>query len=98
LFPELAPDLVKIDVEGAEPRVMRGARNLLQRKHPAILSELFPEQLHAVSKTTCAQYIAQMESYGYSCYLLEDGIPTRKLKDFPPTTTKELESVVFEKR
>jgi FkbM family methyltransferase len=34
--PQAAPDLIKIDVEGAEAFVLRGARRLLQQKSPEI--------------------------------------------------------------
>jgi FkbM family methyltransferase len=96
LLPDVAPDIIKIDVEGAEPMVFSGATNALRRKKPVILSELFPEQLMRVSGKTAAQYIAQMEEFGYACYLLENGQPTNRLKDFPNNYSKELASVIFE--
>ncbi|MGV6859080.1 MAG: FkbM family methyltransferase [bacterium] len=97
LLPDVAPDLIKIDVEGAEPMVMAGSVNALRRKRPSILSELYPEQLSEVSNATPAQYIDQLASLGYGCFLLEDGKPTKKLKDFPSSVSTELVSVVFER-
>jgi len=40
------PDVafVKVDVEGAEVEVLRGAEQLLQRCHPALVVEVRPEQ------------------------------------------------------
>jgi FkbM family methyltransferase len=35
-----APDVVKIDVEGAEDLVLEGARNLLRDRHPLLLMEV----------------------------------------------------------
>ncbi|HLI29966.1 MAG TPA: FkbM family methyltransferase [Terriglobia bacterium] len=96
LLPEITPDIIKIDVEGAEPRVFRGARKAIDRKKPPILSELHPAQLMKVSGATSAQYIDQMADYGYRCYLLENGKPTRKLQDFPNDIEQGLISVVFE--
>lgn len=96
LLPDVAPDIIKIDVEGAEPMVFSGATNALRRKRPVILSELFPEQLMRVSRKTTAQYIDQMEEFGYACYLLKNGQPTNRLRDFPNNYSKELVSVVFE--
>jgi len=96
LLPNIAPDIIKIDVEGAEPRALRGARNALLRKKPVILSELYPAQLQSVSGTTSAQYISQLKEFGYGCFLLEDGKPTRKLNDFPVDISSDLVSVVFE--
>ncbi|HQS99325.1 MAG: hypothetical protein B7Y26_00025 [Hydrogenophilales bacterium 16-64-46] len=98
LLPDVAPDVIKIDVEGAEPLVFAGAVNALSRRKPVILSELFPEQLARVSGRTAAQYIQQMETYGYACYLLEGSNPTRRLKDFPQDFGKELASCIFEWR
>lgn len=98
LLPDVAPDIIKIDVEGAEPRALFGARNAIMRRKPVILSELFPAQLENVSRMTAAQYILQMEELGYGCYLLENDRPTKKLTDFPSEVSKELVSVVFEWR
>lgn len=98
LLPDVAPDVVKIDVEGAEPRVIAGARRALARKRPVVLSELFPEQLRNVSGSSPSAYIALMESLGYGCYLLERGEPGRRLRDFPEDANRELVSVVFERR
>jgi FkbM family methyltransferase len=96
VLPDIAPDIVKIDVEGAEPKTLGGARNALSRKKPPILSELLPEQLQRVSGRSAAQYIQQMKSLGYACYLLEDGRPTRRLDDFPVNAPANVVSVVFE--
>jgi FkbM family methyltransferase len=98
ILPDVAPDIIKIDVEGAEPMALAGAKEALARKRPTILSELFPAQLQQVSGKTVAQYISQLEEYGYGCYLLEKGQPTQRLREFPANTQKELVSVVFEWR
>lgn len=98
LLPDVAPDIIKIDVEGAEPMVFAGAKNALRRKKPLILSELYPEQLARVSSKTATQYISQMEELGYACYLLDKGYPTDRLRDFPKKHNKELASVIFEWR
>lgn len=96
VLPDLLPDVVKIDVEGAEPRVIAGAQEALRRRKPIVLSELFPEQLKAVSRSSPAAYIGLMEVLGYHCFLLEKGRPGRRLKDFPSDAKRELVSVVFE--
>lgn len=95
-LPDVAPDFVKIDVEGAEPKALAGARNALLRRRPAIISELYPEQLQSVSGVTASRFIAQLEELGYMCFRLEDGRPTNRLWDFPSDATKELVSIVFE--
>jgi len=61
---------IKIDVEGAELLAFRGARRLLREDRPVILSELHPQQLAKVSGCTVAEFIAEVESYGYKCHEL----------------------------
>jgi FkbM family methyltransferase len=98
LLPDIAPDVIKIDVEGAEPKALIGAKNAIARKKPVILSELFPEQIERVSSKTCAAFIAMMEEIGYQCYWLQQGKPTQRLRDYPADSKRELESVIFEWR
>ena len=43
---------IKMDVEGAEPQVVRGAARLLREDRPIILSELHPTQLDRASGVT----------------------------------------------
>jgi len=40
--PELKPDFIKLDVDGNECSVLRGARQTLQRYHPMLLMEIMP--------------------------------------------------------
>jgi FkbM family methyltransferase len=96
LLPDATPAIIKIDVEGAEARVMRGARDLLRRAKPLVLSELFPEQLKAVSGVTASDFIGEMAQLGYQCWELGHAGPTRKLKDFPDNASASYVSVVFE--
>lgn len=57
--------LLKMDVEGAEPSVVDGARRLLAEDRPIIVSEVHPEQLARVSGVTPAAFLAQMADLGY---------------------------------
>ena len=43
------PDVLKIDVEGAELEVLQGARELLKRKRPVVLCEVGAESVHDVT-------------------------------------------------
>ena len=48
---ELAPpDLVKIDVEGAEDLVLRGGRDLLENARPVVVCEVGPERRDSVTE------------------------------------------------
>jgi len=59
---------VKIDVEGAETRVLAGGRDLLARDRPALLVEM--EERHTGERIEAS--IARVESLGYAGYFLRD--------------------------
>ncbi len=64
---------VKMDVEGAEPQVVRGAERLLKEDHPTILSELHPVQLDRASGVTADGFLAQLSALGYRAHALAHG-------------------------
>jgi FkbM family methyltransferase len=61
------PDCVKIDVEGAEASVLRGARDILENHRPAILLATHGRARHE----ECVQLL---ESLGYSIQVLSDAL------------------------
>jgi FkbM family methyltransferase len=65
---------IKMDVEGAEPQVIRGAARLLSADRPVILSELHPTQLARASGVTVDDFLGQMRALGYRAQTL-DGTP-----------------------
>jgi FkbM family methyltransferase len=60
------PDVVKIDVEGAELAVLHGMADTIARHHPAIICELHD---------THAEFVEFMDSCGYRLINLEGTIP-----------------------
>jgi FkbM family methyltransferase len=62
------PDLVKIDVEGAEIAVLQGMRDTIERHHPAIICELHD---------THAEFVSSMKAHGYRLINLEGTIPVQ---------------------
>jgi FkbM family methyltransferase len=62
---------IKMDVEGAEPQVIRGAARLLKADRPVILSELHPVQLERASGVTADEFLGQLRSLGYRAHAIE---------------------------
>jgi FkbM family methyltransferase len=63
-------DVVKIDVEGAEGRVMAGASETLRRHRPTLLFEFSPPGLQAVSGVTGDFFLRNLAALGYEFRLL----------------------------
>jgi hypothetical protein len=57
-------DLIKIDAQGTEARILRGGRRLLKKFHPAIVLELWPRGLDAFGDRP-ADLFQSLESLGY---------------------------------
>ncbi len=72
---------LKMDVEGAEGRVVRGATRIIERDRPVVTTELKDEMLRRVSGTTVAEYLGYFESLGYAASLLDKATATRKPYD-----------------
>jgi FkbM family methyltransferase len=83
---------IKMDVEGAEPQVVRGAERLLREDRPVILSELHPRQLERASGVTADAFLAQMNALGYRAHALKRGEPGAPMDRAPADA---LVSVVF---
>lgn len=73
-------DFLKLDVEGMEPYVLQGARELLAaRRIAAVLIEVCPDNLRSVGLTPADLY-REFQAVGYSPRLLgSDGYPGNKL-------------------
>jgi FkbM family methyltransferase len=64
-----AVSLIKIDVQGAELRVLRGARRTIARSTPALFVEFHEESL-VLSGTSSRELLAELRSLGYVPHLL----------------------------
>jgi FkbM family methyltransferase len=60
--------LIKIDVEGFELAVLKGARELLQRHRPAILLEYNPGAYHLADVSACLPYAVRYEKVPVTCW------------------------------
>lgn len=56
-------DLIKIDIEGHEPRAIRGASGLIERHHPTLLTEFNPRCLRDVGGIAPIDYAEQLLSH-----------------------------------
>jgi len=79
-------DFLKIDVEGAEGRVVAGAQRILETSRPVVATELSLEMLPRVSGISGEEYLEGFEALGYRISLLNrsSGRPD------PPTTSARL--------
>jgi FkbM family methyltransferase len=64
-------DLIKIDVEGAEHHMLRGASNLLQQRKPVMIIE-FEEARQKSFGFSCAKLGELIAGFGYILYYVSD--------------------------
>lgn len=64
---DIAPDIIKIDVEGNEDTVLRGAVRTIARHRPALLIEIHTEPLHRRA-VTVDDVLAPLQGEGYELY------------------------------
>jgi FkbM family methyltransferase len=64
-------DIIKVDVEGAEYKVLKGAEKSISRSRPAIVSEFSLEMTSRVSGVTGAQYLEWIAAFQYDIFLLD---------------------------
>jgi FkbM family methyltransferase len=73
-------DAIKIDVEGAELKVIRGADKTIRRDKPILMVEIQAATLQAAG-TTPEELFETIVSYGYNAFVIRHGkaIPTDKV-------------------
>lgn len=68
---EMPVGLLKMDVEGAEGRVVHGATRIIERDRPIVTTELKDEMLRRVSGMSVGDYLGYFEGLGYAPAVLE---------------------------
>jgi FkbM family methyltransferase len=72
-------DLIKIDVEGGEGRVVRGAEQTLRRCRPVVVSEFSCEMLRRISGVQPAEYLSVFTELDYDIGIIDRSVPGRVL-------------------
>jgi FkbM family methyltransferase len=65
------PDLIKMDIEGAELLALRGAKETLALAAPLLVVSVHPEPMRALG-TTPADLVAFLRAFGYEGHDLDD--------------------------
>jgi FkbM family methyltransferase len=76
LVGERAVEVMKIDVEGAEGRVLRGGEATLKRSMPVVLFEFSPPSLEATSGMAGGELLGFLGSLGYNVDFTEGHLAT----------------------
>lgn len=79
-------DVVKVDIEGAEGRALRGMRGLLQRHRPVVCAEFTPHALPHVSGVAPEAYLDELRALGYALSV----VPRRGVWRRQPHTNAEI--------
>lgn len=77
-----APDLIKIDVQGFEARVVQGAAETIRRHRPAVLCEITPDAL-ALAGDSVAGLLAVFRDAGYAPDVIGPAAGTGEEIDYP---------------
>jgi FkbM family methyltransferase len=84
---DFAPNVIKIDVEGAELLAIRGARNVLSRSSPILFVAVHPDAMRALG-TSPSELVELLGQFGYAGYRLDGSLMTEPV----------FEDIVFEKQ
>ncbi len=82
LMPDYSVDFIKLDVEGGELAVLRGAVNTLSRYHPILLFECSRSGLSSFGFTAQQIFEFLTQEQSYAIFLLKDFIQDQKKLNF----------------
>jgi FkbM family methyltransferase len=74
-------DLIKMDIQGSEAKVIEGAKSILNKYKPDIMMEFWPQGLRHCGSDPVG-LLKQLQSYGYSLRLIDK--THKKLHNFSP--------------
>jgi FkbM family methyltransferase len=65
-------DVVKLDVEGAEPWAIAGMQQLIHRHRPLVISEFAPLGIEQTTQRHPENYLLQLRQLGYTLFVITD--------------------------
>lgn len=65
-------DVVKIDIDGHEPKAIRGMSKTIMKHRPIIISEFSPASLTELSGIKPEDYLRALKSFNYSLFVISD--------------------------
>ncbi len=91
-YSDPALDIIKIDIEGAEPIALRGMQKTIARSpNLVIFSEVYPRCMNKLGESAVA-YLSQLRSLGFSLSVIDDEEelvkPIENIKDFVQSIPK----------
>jgi FkbM family methyltransferase len=89
-------DFIKLDVEGSELLVFKGAERILAQDRPLILVELNPSNLMRTSGVSASEFGRYVEKWDYCLYgLAADGSCEKQLSNFELSAIQTLMNVAM---
>lgn len=64
-------DVVKLDIEGAEPRAWQGMQNVVEKFRPILVFEFSPELIPVTSHVSAESFLDDILAQQYDLYILE---------------------------
>ena len=87
--------MIKIDVEGAEPMFLEGARERIHRHKPSIVSEVSDRMTMRTSSVRAIDYIRDIANLGYEVRSLRAGGRLGAPKDLGELALRDVQNLVF---
>ncbi len=81
-------DLIKLDVEGAEARVLQGAENVLRRYAPILITEYAPSCHQSFLGAKPQAYFEQLQDLFARVFIIEENGSLSRIEDWSALSTR----------
>jgi FkbM family methyltransferase len=96
----IAPDVIKVDVEGGEFKVLRGMMATLAKRGPVLFVEVHPKQLESFHSSVI-EVVSILKQAGYAVFEIEGlrkNSASAGLRDWDPTRDVARNTMLFARR